>query len=151
MGGRYHLRVDLDRLHPLGNSDLLGRVGDAGLLVSETPPGVTPTRNLVVARSRILAATSAGTVVVEAAHRSGALMVADHARRLGRAVGAVPGPVTSIASAGTSLLLQQQASVRLIASAADVTSLCHEAGRTSPTTSSAWLGATSPSRRFTLS
>lgn len=61
----------VDRPYPSGNRDLLDRVGDVGALVSEVAPGAVPTRHRFLARSRLLAAMSAATVVVEAAARSG--------------------------------------------------------------------------------
>jgi DNA processing protein len=91
----------LDRPHPAGHRELLERIGDLGLLVSELPPGAVPTRTRFLARARIEAALSGSTTIVEAAGRSGALPVAQCAHELGRAVGAVPGPVTSTASMGT--------------------------------------------------
>lgn len=96
----------LDRPHPAGHRELLERIGDLGLLVSELPPGTVPTRTRFLARARIEAALSGSTTIVEAAGRSGALPVAQCAHELGRAVGAVPGPVTSAASMGTHRLLQ---------------------------------------------
>lgn len=76
---------------PSGHRDSLDRVGDAGALVSELPPGSVPTRHRFLARSRLLGAMSAAKVVLEAGARSGALRVATEAHQ----VGAVPGPVTS--------------------------------------------------------
>lgn len=97
----------LDRLYPAGNSDLLERVADVGLLVSEMPPGTSPTRSRFLARNRLLAALSSATIVPEAGYRSGALDVARQAHLLGRSVGAVPGPITSAGSAGPHRLLQE--------------------------------------------
>lgn len=97
----------LDRLYPTGHSDLLNRVADTGLLVSEMPPGSSPTKWRFMARSRLLAALSGATVIVEAGYRSGSLHVVTTAANLGRGVGAVPGPVTSTASAGTHRLLRE--------------------------------------------
>ena len=94
-----------DGLYPAGHRDMLERVADVGLLMSEMPPGSAPTRHRFLARGRLLAALSSATVIVEAGARSGALNVAREAHALGRGVGAVPGPVTSAASAGTHLLL----------------------------------------------
>lgn len=96
----------LDRPHPAGHRELLERIGDLGLLVSELPPGTVPTRTRFLARARIEAALSGSTTIVEAAGRSGALPVAECAHELGRSVGAIPGPVTSTASMGTHRLLQ---------------------------------------------
>lgn len=96
-----------DRLYPAGHRDMLERVSDLGLPMSEMPPGSTPTRHRFIARGRLLAALSSATVIVEAGARSGALNVAREAHALGRGVGAVPGPITSAASTGTHLLLRE--------------------------------------------
>lgn len=112
----------VDRPYPSGNRDLLDRVGDVGALVSELPPGAVPTRHRFLARSRLLGAMSAATVVVEAGARSGALRVATEAHQLGRQVGAVPGPVISVASHGPHELLRT-GHARLVTSAADVEEL----------------------------
>ena len=63
-----------------------------GAVVSEVPPGSAPTRSRFLQRNRLIAAMTRGTVVVEAAMRSGALSTARCAAALGRPVGAVPGP-----------------------------------------------------------
>lgn len=96
----------LDVLYPAGNSALLQRIGAYGLLVSEYPPGVRPARHRFLTRNRLVAALSGATVVVEAGIRSGAASTAAWARALGRGVCAVPGPVTSAASAGCHALLR---------------------------------------------
>jgi DNA processing protein len=98
----------VDRLYPEGNADLLARVLETGAIVAEQPPGFPPHRSRFLTRNRIIAA-SAATVVVEAAHRSGALSTAHHAADLGRPVGAVPGPVTSASSSGCHRLLRNGA------------------------------------------
>jgi DNA processing protein len=69
-------------------------------MLSEWPPGRRPTRHGFLTRNRVIAALTRGTVVVEAGLRSGALSTARHARDLCRPLMAVPGPVTSAASAG---------------------------------------------------
>lgn len=112
----------VDRPYPSGNRDLLERVGDVGVLVGKLPPGSVPTRHRFLARSRLLGALSAATVVVEACTRSGALRVASEAHQLGRQVGAVPGPVTSITSHGPHELLRT-GHARVVTSAADVEEL----------------------------
>ena len=96
----------VDRPYPVGHRDLLDRVADVGLLVSEVPPGAVPTRHRVIARARLMAALSSASVIVEAGARSGSLLVAQRAAELGRRVGAVPGPVTSAASVGPHRLLR---------------------------------------------
>lgn len=95
----------LDRPYPRAHADLLDRIGDRGLLVTELPPQATPTRTRFLARSRLMAAMAGATVLVESGPRSGALGTASHAHALGRVVGAVPGPVTSAASAGPHQLI----------------------------------------------
>lgn len=121
----------LDLLYPAGNRDLLERIGDLGLLVSEQPPGAVPTRGRFIARARLVAALSGSTTIVEAAWRSGALAVAHQANELGRVVGAVPGPVTSAASAGTHRLLQEGAA-RLVTDATDLVALLNRVQALSP-------------------
>lgn len=98
----------LDRLYPAGHAELLTRVGEAGLLASEMPPGAAPTKWRFLARSRLLAALSGAVVVAEAGYRSGSLHTAARASELGRPVGAVPGPVTSAASAGCHRLMRDR-------------------------------------------
>ncbi|AZH78969.1 DNA-protecting protein DprA [Microbacterium sp. Y-01] len=97
----------LDRPYPAGHSELLSRIGDVGLLVSELPPGAAPTRHRFLARNRLLAALSGATVIPEASPRSGSMTTVIAARELGRGVGAVPGPVTSVTSAGPNELIKQ--------------------------------------------
>lgn len=92
--------------YPRGNTDLFLAIAGQGALVSECPPGRGPTRPGFLVRNRIIAALSRGTVVVEAALRSGALNSARHARELCRPVMAVPGPVTSEQSAGCHELIR---------------------------------------------
>jgi len=100
------LACGVDRPYPRVNLDLIEQVAAAGLLVSEVPPGCSPTRNRFIHRNRLIAALGGATVVVEAGWRSGASITASEAAGLGRAVGAVPGPVTSAASAGCHRLLR---------------------------------------------
>ena len=99
----------VDRLYPTGNADLLHAIIDTGALVAEVPPGCRPGRHRFLTRNRLIAALSEATVVVEAAWRSGALSTARHARDLGRGLGAVPGPVTSMGSVGCHRLLRDGA------------------------------------------
>ncbi|GAA4665179.1 DNA-processing protein DprA [Frondihabitans cladoniiphilus] len=109
----------VDRYYPSGNHDLLQRVAENGAVVSEMPCGTAPSRWRFLQRNRLIAALSAGTVVVEAGHRSGASNTAGHARSLDRPVGAVPGPISSPASAGCHRLIREGQAV-CITSAADV-------------------------------
>lgn len=97
----------LDRPYPSAHAELLGRIGDVGLLLSEMPPGTTPTKHRFTARNRLLAALSGATVIPEAGVRSGSRVTVLEARGLGRGIGAVPGPITSIASSGPNQLIRQ--------------------------------------------
>ena len=101
----------LDRFYPSGHEQLLTRIIDRGVVLSEVPPGTTPTKWRFLLRNRLIAALSDATVVVEAGWRSGSLNTAGHAGTLGRPLGAVPGPVTSAASAGCHRLLREYAAV----------------------------------------
>ncbi|HEX9337734.1 MAG TPA: DNA-processing protein DprA [Pseudonocardiaceae bacterium] len=97
----------VDVTYPLGHDHLFAEMIDrGGLLVSEYPFGMSPTRTRLAARGRIIAALGAATVVIEAGQRSTALSTARTARALGRRVFAVPGPITSSLSAGTNELLR---------------------------------------------
>lgn len=94
-----------DNAYPAAHRSLWRRICESGLVLSELPPGAPPWRWTFPARNRIMAALAGMTVVVEAATRSGSLITADLAADLGRDLGAVPGPVTSRASAGPNALL----------------------------------------------
>ena len=103
------LACGLDVAYPRGHDRLLAQIAEEGLLVSELPPGCAPTRVRFLVRNRVIAALSRGTVVVEAALRSGSLSSAGRARDIGRDVMAVPGPITSAQSAGCHKLLRDNA------------------------------------------
>jgi DNA processing protein len=94
-----------DTAYPAAHRSLWRQICQQGLVLSELPPGAAPWRWTFPARNRIMAALAGMTVVVEAATRSGSLITADLAADLGRDLGAVPGPVTSRASAGPNNLL----------------------------------------------
>jgi len=116
----------VDVPYPAGHSALLHRIQRAGLVVSEYPPGVRPARHRFLVRNRLVAALSGATVVVEAGLRSGAANTAAWARALGRVVCAVPGPVTSSASAGCHVLIRQGA--ELITRSEEVIEIIGRAG-----------------------
>lgn len=98
----------LDRPYPAAHADLFQQVtAQGGVQISETPPETAPTRERFAARARIMAALSGATVIPEAGARSGSLLVAARAFELGRPVAAVPGPVTSVASAGCHRLIRE--------------------------------------------
>jgi DNA processing protein len=121
------LACGVDVAYPAGHDGLFTSVRQAGCVVSELPPGCRPTRSRFLQRNRVIAALGRGTVVVEAASRSGALNTAGHAEQLSRVVMAVPGPVTSSASAGCHHLIRT-AAASLVTSAADVLDLLSPVG-----------------------
>lgn len=105
------LACGVDVCYPRGHDTLFAAVRSQGVVISECPPGVHPTRARFLIRNRLIAALSRGTVVVEAAVRSGALNTAAHALTLNRHLGAVPGPITSEMSAGCHKLLRERKAV----------------------------------------
>ncbi|WP_334147817.1 DNA-processing protein DprA [Microbacterium sp.] len=113
----------VDRAYPAGHASLFRRIAEQGAVVSELPCGAAPTKWRFLARNRLIAALGDATVVVEAGWRSGSLNTAGHASTLGRPLGAVPGPVTSAASAGCHRLLREYDAV-CVTSSADVRELC---------------------------
>ena len=122
------LACGVDISYPMAHHDLFARIANDGLLLSETGLGQPARRYHFLSRNRIIAALARGTVVVEAAHRSGSLSTARVALELGRPVMAVPGPVTSQASAGTHELLRVCPDVQLVTSAEHVREMCAVVG-----------------------
>ncbi|SOC48532.1 DNA processing protein [Blastococcus aggregatus] len=115
------LSCGVDRPYPAAHGALFARIAETGLLVSEWPPGSAPLRHRFLVRNRLIAALTRGTVVVEAAARSGAQATARRARDLGRSLLVVPGPVTSAMSVGCHELLREgELGAQLVASAAHV-------------------------------
>ncbi|GAA1913524.1 DNA-processing protein DprA [Microbacterium aoyamense] len=112
----------VEKAYPTGHTRLIDDIADAAAVVSEVPCGSTPTKWRFLQRNRLIAALSDATIVVEAGWRSGSLNTANHALQLGRALGAVPGPVTSPASAGA-LQLLRSGQAQCITSADDVREL----------------------------
>ena len=96
-----------DVAYPPAHIGLFERIVEAGAVVSEAAPGAQVRKHLFLTRNRIIAALSSHVVVVEAALRSGALNTATWASSLGRELWAVPGPLTSPASAGTNRTIAQ--------------------------------------------
>jgi DNA processing protein len=119
------LPAGINRPHPAGHHHLFDYIRSTGLLISEAPPGTDVTRPRFMARQRLLAALTTGTVLVEAAtHTTGPLATLTIATTLGRTAMAVPGPVTSAQSAGCHLMLRDPR-VRLTTSADDVLTHLH--------------------------
>ncbi len=100
------LACGVDRAYPASHEALLDRIAADGLVVSEYPPGSVPARHRFLVRNRLIAALGNGTLVVEAALRSGAQRTAADTVALGKLVMAVPGPVTSGLSAGCHQLIR---------------------------------------------
>jgi DNA processing protein len=101
----------IDKLYPAGNAVMLRRIAEDGVLVAEAAPGAEARKSRFLVRNRLIAAMTRGTVVVEAARRSGSLNTARWALDIGRPVMGVPGPVTSTMSAGVHELLRQPGSL----------------------------------------
>jgi len=120
-----YLAGGVDRAYPIGHQQLFDRIRQSGVVLSEVPCGSAPTKWRFLARNRLIAASTLVTVVVEAGWRSGTLNTAGHASSLGRPLGAVPGPVTSAASAGCHRLLREFDAV-CVTSAQDVRELWGE-------------------------
>lgn len=96
----------LDNPYPSGNLGLFEQIAHEGLLCSEMSPGSKPTRWRFLQRNRLIAAISQQVVVTEAGWRSGSINTVNHALELNRAVFAIPGPITSPASAGCNRLIR---------------------------------------------
>lgn len=100
----------LDRVYPPENRKLFHRIIEAGgTVISEYPPGTPPLGRHFPARNRIIAGLSFGTVVVEAAERSGSLITSDFALEEGRDVFSVPGNIGRPMSKGTNRLIRNGA------------------------------------------
>ncbi|MFD3498187.1 DNA-processing protein DprA [Streptomyces sp. NPDC058678] len=124
------LACGVDRPYPRGHTQLITRIAEQGLVIGELPPGDHPSPSRFVLRNRVIAALTRGTVVVEAAHRSGSLVTARAAQRLGRHTMGVPGPATSGLSAGVHELLRGEAV--LVTDAAEVVELVGDMGELAP-------------------
>ena len=118
----------VDVAYPPGNARIFETLAARHLVVSELPPGSHPTRVRFLARNRLIAALSGGTVVVEAALRSGARNTAGWASALNRPLMAVPGPVHSAASVAPHLMVRNGQAV-LVTRAAEVLELVGGRGR----------------------
>ncbi len=119
-GGR-HLAVlggGLLQLYPPEHQEIAEQIRHQGAVLSEMPPRFVPTSNSFPQRNRIISGLALGTVVVEAAQRSGALITARHAMEQGREVMAVPGRIDSRASQGCHALIRDGA--KLVQSVDDI-------------------------------
>jgi DNA processing protein len=103
------LGCGLDQIYPKAHESLAERIAAAGAVISEFPPGVPPLPEHFPQRNRIIAGLSAGTVVVEAATRSGSLITARLAGIAGREVFALPGSIHNERARGCHELIRQGA------------------------------------------
>lgn len=108
----------LDRVYPKRHLDLSHRIADEGLLLSEFALGTPPLADHFPRRNRIIAGLTLGTLVVEAALKSGSLITARLASEAGRDVFAIPGSIHAPQARGCHALIKQGA--KLVESAADV-------------------------------
>ena len=122
------LACGVDRAYPTAHKNLLDHLAAECAVVSEAAPGSAPTRLRFLSRNRLIAALTRGTVVVEAAVRSGALNTANWATRLNRPLLGVPGPVTSAPSQGVHQLIRVGAAV-LVTSGEEVLELVGSSGQ----------------------
>ncbi|MET0424202.1 MAG: DNA-processing protein DprA [Actinoplanes sp.] len=114
------LACGVDRPYPVTNLAMFEQIAESGLLISEWPPGTEPLRHRFLIRNRVIAAATAGTVVVEAAARSGATQTMGRALALGRVSMVVPGAVTSAMSVGCHELLRSRPDTILVTGADQV-------------------------------
>jgi DNA processing protein len=109
------LGCGLDYYYPFSNRKLYQTITENGALISEFPFGTPPEPGHFPRRNRIISGLSHGVVIVEAGHKSGALITADYAMEQGIDVYAVPGNITSGMSIGTNRLIRDGALMALSA------------------------------------
>jgi DNA processing protein len=108
----------IDIVYPPENEALQLAISETGLLIAEQPPGTEPRARHFPYRNRIIAGLSQGTVVIEAAPKSGSLITARYAAEYGRDVMAVPGSPLDPRAQGCNQLIREGAT--LVQNAADV-------------------------------
>jgi len=121
------LACGADRVYPAAHRELIDHIARHFAVVSEAPLGSAPTKVRFLSRNRLIAGLSRGTVLVEAALRSGALNTANWADQLSRVLMGVPGPVTSVTSQGVHERIRHGAAT-LVTSGLDVLELVGASG-----------------------
>jgi DNA processing protein len=111
----------IDVVYPPENRDLQAAIAERGLLIAEQPPATEPRARHFPYRNRIIAGLAMGTVVVEAAPKSGSLITARLAAEAGREVMAVPGSPLDPRSHGCNQLIREGAT--LVQNAAEIAEL----------------------------
>jgi DNA processing protein len=114
------LACGVDRPYPAGNAAMFEQIAEQGVLMSEWPPGSEPQKHRLLIRNRVIAAATAGTVLVEAAARSGATQTMNRVLALNRPAMVVPGPVTSAMSVGCHEMLRNRPDATLVTEVAHV-------------------------------
>ncbi len=99
----------IDHFYPPENEKLQRAIAERGLLICENPPGTTPKAEHFPRRNRIISGAALGTIIVEAAMRSGSLITARFANEQGREVFAVPGSPLDPRCEGTNRLIKEGA------------------------------------------
>jgi DNA processing protein len=112
------LGTGIDRVYPAANRDLAHEIAATGAIVSEYPLGAAPERWRFPERNRLISGLSLGTLVVEAARRSGSLITARLAGEQGREIFALPGSIHNPLSRGCHALIRQGA--KLVENAGDI-------------------------------